>query len=140
MDELWGRYVFILLDRGEVRDAYRQGIGLNNPSAGWSPDDPHYFVVADDPEDPDAAFFSVPAAETDRIRELANRGFIVHAHSLDPDEIEAARVAGAHLLTALELDDIALDHAAVCNPVTSDDTCRPDHFARPSLERRAPFE
>ena len=132
MDELWGRYVFILLDRGEVRDAYRRGVDLDSPALNMDPDDPHYFVVADDPEDPDAAFFSVPAADLDQIRDLVGRGFMVHAYSLDAAEIEAARAAGAHLLTALELDDIALDAPAVCNPaVRPDEGCAPGHFTGP---------
>lgn len=132
MDRLWGRYIFILYDRGAVRDGYRRGIHLDNEGLEWSADDPHYFVIADDPEEPDAAFFSVPAAETERIRDLVDQGFMVHAHSLDPAEIEAARAAGAHLLTTLEIGDIGFDGPAVCNPATTaDEACDPADFSGP---------
>lgn len=134
MEDLWGRYVFILLDKGEVREAYRERRGLDADHLGTRADNPHFFTVADDPEDPDAAFFSLPASETERIRELVEAGFIVHAHSLDAAEIDAARRAGAHLLTALELDDIDTDRPAVCNPVApSEVACEHNHFARPTL-------
>ena len=134
MEDLWGRYVFILLDKGDVREAYRERRFLDDPDLGTRADNPHFFTVADDPEDPDAAFFSLPASETERISELVEAGFIVHAHSLDAAEIDAARRAGAHLLTALELDDIDTDRAAVCNPVApSEVACEHNHFARPTL-------
>lgn len=137
MEDLWGRYVFILLDKGEVREAYRERRSLDAEHLGTRADNPHFFTVADDPEDPDAAFFSLPASETERIRALVEAGFIVHAHSLDAAEIDAARRAGAHLLTALELDDIDTDAPAVCNPVApSEVPCEQDHFSRPSLMGR----
>lgn len=132
MQGLHGRFIFILLDEGEMRDAYETR--LNWDFGMLNPNDPHMFTLARDENDPNAAFFSVPAAETDRIRRLVERGFIVHAHSIDAAELEAARLAGAHLLTGLEISDIAIEGPAVCNPVTAPllwPGCHPTDFERP---------
>lgn len=133
MERFFGRYFFILLDTGLYRDHYRAG--TNMQVDGLNRTHPLIFTLADDIDDDDAAFFSVPAADLQRIRRLVEAGFIVHAHSLDAAELDAARLAGAHLLTGLELADIAIDGPAACNPVTSPEWvgCQPTDFERPPL-------
>ncbi|MCB9550881.1 MAG: Ca2+-dependent phosphoinositide-specific phospholipase C [bacterium] len=117
MEEVRGKFIFILLDEGAIRDGHDGRVdwqveGLQDP------DDPVIFTLGRREDDPNGAFFSVPAGEVDRIRRLVDAGAIVHAHSLDAAELDRAREAGAHLLTGLELEDIAIEGPAACNPVT----------------------
>lgn len=138
MERLRDHFIFILLDDGELRDAYDarrnwQASGLQDPS------DPLIFTLGrEGGMDDDAAFFSVPAGDLERIRRLVRQGYIVHAYSLDAGEIDAARQAGAHLLTGLELSDIHIDGPATCNPVTTElegwPGCVPSDFERPAPE------
>lgn len=136
MEALRGKFVFILLDEGAIRDGHDGRVNWQLPGL-QDPDDPVIFTLGRTEDDPNAAFFSVPAGEVDRIRRLVAAGFIVHAHSLDADEIEAARAAGAHLLTGLELEDIAIEGPAACNPATMPvkwPGCVPEDFERPAPE------
>lgn len=135
MERFFGRYFFILLDTGLYREHYRAGTNMER--FGLDDTHPLIFTLADDIDDDEAAFFSVPAADLERISRLVAAGFIVHAHSLDAAELDAARLAGAHLLTGLELADIAIEGPAACNPVTSPAWvgCQPTDFERPPLQQ-----
>lgn len=117
MEEMRGKFIFILLDEGAIRDGHDGRVNWQ-VEGSQDPDDPVIFTLGRREDDPNGAFFSVPAGEVDRIRRLVDAGAIVHAHSLDAAEIERAREAGAHLLTGLELEDIAIEGPAACNPVT----------------------
>ena len=135
VDDLRGRFVFVLDDHGAKRDLYR----------GLYPDtlDRLIFVDAQPPED-DAAFtvLNDPLADGDRIRELVEMGYLVRTRA-DADTVEArsgdtsrrtaAFASGAQLVsTDYEVEDarwpgfvtdLPGDGVARCNPVSAPDDC-----------------
>jgi hypothetical protein len=135
VDDLRGRFVFVLDDHDVKRDLYR----------GLYPDtrDRLIFVDAQPPE-PDAAFtvLNDPVADGDRIRELVAMGYLVRtrtdadtaeARSGDTARREAAFESGAQLVsTDYEVEDarwpgyvtdLPGDGPARCNPVSAPDDC-----------------
>ena len=141
VDDLRGRFVFVLDDHGAKRDLYRS----------LHPDtlDRLIFVDAQPPED-DAAFtvLNDPIADGDRIRELVAMGYLVRtradadtaeARTGDTARREAAFASGAQLVsTDYEradprwpgfVTDLPGDAPARCNPVSGPDGCEDDRFA-----------
>lgn len=141
VDDLRGRFVFVLDDHGAKRDLYR----------GLHPDtlDRLIFVDAQPPED-DAAFtvLNDPVADGDRIRELVAMGYLVRtradadtveARSGDTSRREAAFASGAQLVsTDYEREDerwpgfvtdLPGDGPARCNPVSAPEGCDDDQLA-----------
>jgi hypothetical protein len=141
VDELRGRFVFVLDDAGAKRDLYR----------GLHPDttDRLIFVSAQPPDD-DAAFTVIndPVAEGDRIRELVGLGYLVRtradadtaeARSGDTARREAAFASGAQIIsTDYEREDprfpgyvVTMPGGGVarCNPVSAGADCDPEAFA-----------
>jgi hypothetical protein len=135
VDDLRGRFVFVLDDHGAKRELYRN----------LYPDtlDRLIFVDAQPPED-DAAFtvLNDPVADGDRIRELVAKGYLVRtradadtveARSGDTTRREAAFASGAQLVsTDYEVEDprwpgfvtdLPGEGAARCNPVSAPDGC-----------------
>lgn len=135
VDELRGRFVFVLDDKDAKRDLYRQ----------LYPDtlDRLIFVDAQPPED-DAAFtvLNDPVADGDRIRELVGLGYLVRtradadtveARSGDTSRREAAFASGAQIVsTDFEREDsrypgfvtrLPGGGPARCNPVSAPDDC-----------------
>jgi hypothetical protein len=135
LDELRGRFVFVLDDHGAKRDLYR---ALRPDTA-----DRLIFVDAQPPED-DAAFTVIndPVADGARIRELVQAGLLVRTRA-DADTVEArsgdtarrdaAFASGAQLVsTDYEREDprwpgfvVTLPGGgeARCNPVTAPPDC-----------------
>jgi hypothetical protein len=141
VDDLRGRFVFVLDDHAAKRDLYR----------ALRPDtrDRLIFVDARPPED-DAAFtvLNDPVADGDRIRELVAMGYLVRtrtdadtaeARSGDTTRREAAFASGAQIIsTDYEREDprfpgyvtdLPGDGPARCNPVSAPDGCTDDLFA-----------
>jgi hypothetical protein len=141
VDDLRGRFVFVLDDHGAKRDIYR----------GLYPDtlDRLIFVDAQPPED-DAAFtvLNDPIADGDRIRELVAMGYLVRtradadtaeARTGDTTRREAAFDSGAQIVsTDFEVADerwpdyvvdLPGDGPARCNPVSAPDGCDDAAFA-----------
>ena len=141
VDDLRGRFVFVLDDHGAKRDLYR----------ALHPDtrDRLIFVDAQPPED-DAAFtvLNDPVADGDRIRELVALGYLVRtradadtaeARTGETDRRDAAFASGAQLVsTDYEREDprwpgfvtdLPGDAPARCNPVSAPDGCEDDRFA-----------
>jgi hypothetical protein len=137
VDELRGRFVFVLDDAGAKRDLYRS---LHPDTA-----DRLIFVSAQPPDD-DAAFTVIndPIAEGDRIRELVALGYLVRtradadtaeARTGDTTRREAAFASGAQIIsTDYEVEDARFPGYVVtmpgggvarCNPVSADATCDP---------------
>ena len=135
VDDLRGRFVFVLDDHGAKRDLYRT----------LHPDtrDRLIFVDAQPPDD-DAAFtvLNDPAADGDRIRELVGLGYLVRtradadtaeARTGDTGRREAAFASGAQLVsTDFEREDprwpgfvtdLPGDGPARCNPVSAPAGC-----------------
>jgi hypothetical protein len=135
VDDLRGRFVFVLDDSGAKRDLYR----------GLHPDtrDRLIFVSAQPPDD-DAAFTVIndPVADGDRIRELVGLGYLVRtrtdadtaeARTGDTARRDAAFASGAQIVsTDYEREDprfpgyvVVLPGGAVarCNPVSAPDDC-----------------
>ena len=135
VDDLRGRFVFVLDDHGAKRELYR----------GLYPDTLDRLIFVDaQPPDPDAAFtvLNDPVADADRIRELVAMGYLVRtrtdadtveARSGDTTRREAAFASGAQLVsTDYEVEDprwpgfvtdLPGDGAARCNPVSAPDDC-----------------
>jgi hypothetical protein len=141
VDDLRGRFVFVLDDHGAKRELYRN----------LYPDtlDRLIFVDAQPPED-DAAFtvLNDPVADGDRIRELVAKGYLVRtrtdadtveARSGDTTRREAAFASGAQLVsTDYEVEDprwpgfvtdLPGDGAARCNPVSAPADCTEEAVA-----------
>ena len=141
VDDLRGRFVFLLDDHGAKRDLYR----------GLHPDtrDRLIFVDAQPPET-DAAFtvLNDPVADGERIRELVALGYLVRtrtdadtaeARTGDTTRREAAFASGAQLIsTDYEREDprwpgyvtdLPGDGPARCNPVNAPDDCTDDLFS-----------
>jgi hypothetical protein len=141
VDDLRGRFVFVLDDHGAKRDLYR----------GLYPDtlDRLIFVDAQPPDD-DAAFtvLNDPIADGDRIRELVGKGYLVRtradadtveARSGDTTRRDAAFESGAQIVsTDYEREDprwpgfvtdLPGDGPARCNPVSAPEGCEDDAFA-----------
>jgi hypothetical protein len=141
LDDLRGRFVFVLDDHGAKRDLYRT----------LHPDtlDRLIFVDAQPPED-DAAFtvLNDPIADGDRIRELVAMGYLVRtradadtaeARSGDTTRREAAFDSGAQLVsTDYEREDprwpgfvteLPGGGPARCNPVSAPEACQDDQLA-----------
>jgi len=141
VDDLRGRFVFVLDDHGAKRDLYRS----------LYPDtlDRLIFVDAQPPED-DAAFtvLNDPIADGDRIRELVGKGYLVRtrtdadtveARSGDTTRRDAAFDSGAQIVsTDYEREDprwpgfvtdLPGDGPARCNPVSAPEGCEDDAFA-----------
>jgi hypothetical protein len=137
VDDLRGRFVFVLDDSGTKRDLYRQ----------LHPDtrDRLIFVSAQPPDD-DAAFTVIndPVADGDRIRELVELGYLVRtradadtaeARSGDTTRREAAFASGAQIIsTDYEREDprfpgyvVTMPGGGVarCNPVSAPPDCDP---------------
>ena len=135
VDDLRGRFVFVLDDHGAKRELYRT----------LYPDtlDRLIFVDAQPPED-DAAFtvLNDPVADGGRIRELVAMGYLVRtrtdadtveARSGDTTRREAAFASGAQLVsTDYEVEDprwpgfvtdLPGKGAARCNPVSAPEGC-----------------
>lgn len=133
VDDLRGRFVFVLDDHGTKRDIYR----------AVHPDtvDRLIFVDAQPPED-DAAFtvLNDPVADAERIRELVALGYLVRtradadtveARSGDTSRREAAFASGAQIVsTDYETEDsrwpgfvteLPGDGVVRCNPVSAPD-------------------
>ena len=141
VDDLRGRFVFVLDDHDAKRDLYRH----------LYPDthDRLIFVDAQPPDD-DAAFTVIndPVADGDRIRELVAMGYLVRtrtdadtveARSGDTTRREAAFDSGAQIIsTDYEAEDprwpgfvtdLPGDGPARCNPVSAPDGCEDTAFA-----------
>jgi Phosphoinositide phospholipase C, Ca2+-dependent len=135
IDDLRGRFVFVLDDHAAKRDLYRD----------LHPDtlDRLIFVDAQPPDD-DAAFtvLNDPIADGDRIRELVAMGYLVRtradadtaeARTGDTSRREAAFESGAQLVsTDYEVEDprwpgfvtdLPGEGPARCNPVSAPDSC-----------------
>lgn len=135
LEELRGRFVFVLDDHGAKRDLYR----------GLHPDTRDRLIFVDAvPPDDDAAFtvLNDPVADGDRIRELVAQGILVRTRA-DADTVEAragdtarreaAFASGAQLVsTDFERADprfpsyvVALPGGgeARCNPVSAPEGC-----------------
>jgi Phosphoinositide phospholipase C, Ca2+-dependent len=135
VDDLRGRFVFVLDDAGAKRDLYRS----------LHPDtlDRLIFVAAQPPDD-DAAFTVIndPVADGELIRDLVARGFLVRtrtdadtaeARTGDTARREAAFASGAQLVsTDYEREDprfpgyvtdLPGDGPARCNPVSAPEDC-----------------
>lgn len=135
VDELRGRFVFVLDDHDVKRDVYR----------GLHPDtlDRLIFVDAQPPED-DAAFtvLNDPIADGDRIAELVALGYLVRtrtdadtveARSGDTTRRDAAFASGAQIIsTDYEQEDprhpgfvvdLPGDGPGRCNPVSAPPSC-----------------
>ena len=135
VDDLRGRFVFVLDDAGAKRDLYRD----------LHPDtrDRLIFVSAQPPDD-DAAFTVIndPVADGDRIRELVGLGYLVRTRA-DADTVEAragdtarreaALASGAQIIsTDYEVEDprfpgyvVTMPGGGVarCNPVNGPADC-----------------
>jgi Phosphoinositide phospholipase C, Ca2+-dependent len=141
VDDLRGRFVFVLDDHDAKREIYRT----------LYPDtlDRLIFVDAQPPDD-DAAFTVIndPIADGDRIRELVAMGYLVRtradadtaeARTGDTTRREAAFASGAQIVsTDYEVEDprwprfvtdLPGDGPARCNPVSAPDDCDDDAFA-----------
>jgi hypothetical protein len=141
VDDLRGRFVFVLDDHGAKRDLYRS----------LHPDthDRLIFVDAQPPDD-DAAFtvLNDPMADGDRIRELVAKGYLVRtrtdadtveARSGDTTRRDAAFASGAQIVsTDYEREDprwpgfvtdLPGDGPARCNPVSAPEGCEDDALA-----------
>jgi hypothetical protein len=140
VDDLRGRFVFVLDDHGAKRDLYR----------ALHPDtrDRLIFVDAQPPEE-DAAFtvLNDPIADGDRIRELVALGYLVRTRA-DADTVEArtgdtarreaAFASGAQIVsTDFEREDerwpgfvtdLPGDGPARCNPVSAPAGCEAEHL------------
>lgn len=137
VDDLRGRFVFVLDDSGVKRDLYRS----------LHPDtrDRLIFVSAQPPDD-DAAFTVIndPVADGDRIQELVALGYLVRtradadtveARSGDTTRREAAFASGAQIIsTDYEVEDprfpgyvVTMPGGGVarCNPVSAPPGCDP---------------
>ncbi|MGK2950179.1 MAG: Ca2+-dependent phosphoinositide-specific phospholipase C [Acidimicrobiales bacterium] len=137
VDDLRGRFLFVLDDSGAKRDLYR----------GLHPDtrDRLIFVSAQPPDD-DAAFTVIndPVADGDRIRELVALGHLVRtradadtaeARSGDTTRRDAAFASGAQIIsTDYEREDLRFPGYVVtmpggavarCNPVSAPADCDP---------------
>lgn len=122
-----GRTMFVLYDRDRTREAYLSGLNLD-------PAQPRLlFTLADSHNDPNAGFFSFPtvtAAKQQYIREMVNRGFLVHAITNTPEAVDIAIQNGAHFLSTLYPDQL-LPRGRIpgwptaCNPVTTWQNCEP---------------
>ena len=141
IDDLRGRFVFVLDDADVKRELYR----------ALYPDtlDRLIFVAAQPPDD-DAAFTVIndPVADGDRIRELVAQGYLVRTRT-DADTLEArsgntgrrdaAFASGAQIVsTDYEREDprfpgfvttLPGDGPARCNPVSGPDDCNDDDLA-----------
>ena len=141
VDDLRGRFVFVLDDHGAKRDLYR----------AVHPDtrDRLIFVDAQPPEE-DAAFtvLNDPIADGDRIRELVELGYLVRtradadtaeARTGDTARREAAFASGAQLVsTDYEREDdrwpgfvtdLPGDGPARCNPISAPPGCEDEQLA-----------
>jgi hypothetical protein len=135
VDDLRGRFVFVLDDHDAKRELYR----------GLHPDTRDRLVFVDAvPPDPDAAFTVIndPVADGDRIRELVAQGILVRTRA-DADTVEArsgdttrrtaAFESGAQIVsTDFEREDpqwpgfvVTLPGGgeARCNPVSAPEPC-----------------
>lgn len=127
-DDLRGKIVFILIADEEVRDAYRRQFNFEEEMDGLGA-----FIAADDPNDPDSIFFTLPADQPEQIRQVTQAGFMVHTR-VTPEEYPAAAAAGAHLFTTFEISDLDLPTLPVsCNPVTGPVNCEPAAFEPPAM-------
>lgn len=116
--ELDGKFIFVLINKGEIRDDYL--IADWRPLFGFGPEDQRVFLVADSPEDDHAAFFSFDGPEgVAEAREMAEAGFMVHAEGVDADTMQAYAEAGAHVLTTVHMEDVGFEETARCNPVAA---------------------
>lgn len=136
LDQARGQVLFVLDDKGAKRDAYRTQV----------PDLADRSVFVDVPEsDPDAAMMVVndPIGDADRIRALAEAGFIVRtradgdtvqARSGDTTQRDAALASGAQYVSTDYVwpddrfgtgyvVDLPGDTAARCNPVNAPRRC-----------------
>ncbi len=124
LEELDGKFIFILKTGGsdELRQAYLDEAWA--PRFEFAPGDPRFFVAADSPEDDYAAFFSLFGAEQiAQAGQLVDQGFIVHGAGEDPATVTAYEDAGAHLLTAVHIDEVGFMGPARCNPRTAEERC-----------------
>lgn len=122
LEELDGKFIFIMKGPPELREAYlgRQWVQRFH----FGPDDARFFVAADSPEDDHAAFFSLFGPdEVERVGPLVDQGFIVHGAAEDPASVLGYREAGAHLLTAVHLEETDIAGAGRCNPRTASPEC-----------------
>ncbi|MET0903470.1 MAG: Ca2+-dependent phosphoinositide-specific phospholipase C, partial [Acidimicrobiales bacterium] len=135
VDDLRGRFVFVLDDHGPKREIYRS----------LFPDTLDRLIFVDgQPPDDDAAFtvLNDPVADGARIRELVGMGYLVRtradadtaeARSGDTSRREAAFESGAQLVsTDYEVEDprwpgfvtdLPGDGPARCNPVSAPEGC-----------------
>jgi len=140
VDDLRGRFVFVLDDHAAKRDLYRS----------LHPDtlDRLVFVDAQPPDD-DAAFtvLNDPLVDGDRIRELVSMGYLVRtrtdadtaeARTGDTERRAAAFESGAQIIsTDYEREDprwpgyvtdLPGDGPARCNPLSAPDACEDSAF------------
>lgn len=139
IEETRGRIMFVLNDRTLSRERYLERGGLDA-------DDRFLFLIGDrdDPEsgdevvftfepvlppleeDGDPWYFETDPADLERIRALAEAGYLVHGISDDPQMIEDLRAAGAHFVGTRfpdRLGPIPEAGPITCNPVTAPADC-----------------
>lgn len=121
--ELNDKYIFILIDKGELRDVYLSGEWIARYE--FSVDDPRVFTVADSPEDDNAAFFHFGDDDSpEEARALVEMGFMVHGFG-DRNMAQGRRYLdnGAQIVSAFDALEISLPGPARCNPVTAGEQC-----------------
>jgi len=137
--ETRGKVMIVLNDRGPIRATYLM-------NGGEDPADRLMFMTGDPDTAGDEAVadevvftfepgvlweFETDMAHLERMRELVDRGFLVHAITDDPEKAALLRREGVHFVGTRFPEEVfgpVGEHPTTCNPVTAPLWCRDEMF------------